>query len=49
MGGTDILGQSQHYAGVAFDVGQTLSNTERTAIRNTGIKGGRRCKPPLYK
>ena len=31
----DILGQSQHYAGVAFDVGQTLSNEERTAIRNT--------------
>ena len=24
--------QSQHYAGVAFDVGQTLSNTRRTAL-----------------
>ena len=27
-------GQSQHYAGVAFDVGQRLSNAQRNAIRN---------------
>ena len=28
-------GQSQHYAGVAFDVGQTLSNTRRNALWNS--------------
>ena len=39
-GKEDILGQSQHYAGVAFDVGQTLSNTQRTAIRNTARNSG---------
>ena len=33
-------GQSQHYAGVAFDVAQTLSNSERTAIRNTARNSG---------
>lgn len=32
--------QSQHYAGVAFDVGQTLSNTQRNRIRNTAISSG---------
>ncbi len=26
--------QSQHYAGVAFDAGQTLSNSERNNLRN---------------
>ena len=26
--------QSQHYAGVAFDVGQALSNSERNRLRN---------------
>ena len=35
--------RSQHYAGVAFDVGQSLTQTERTAIynaaRNTGAWG----------
>ena len=40
LGREDIHGQSQHYAGVAFDVGQTLSNTERTAIRNTARNSG---------
>ena len=30
-------GQSQHYAGVAFDVGQTLNNLERTRLRTTAI------------
>ena len=40
LGKEDILGQSQHYAGVAFDVGQTLSNTQRTAIRNTARNSG---------
>ena len=29
--------QSQHYAGVAFDVGQTLSNLQRNILRNTAI------------
>ena len=29
--------QSQHYAGVAFDVGQTLSNAQRNRLRNTAI------------
>lgn len=32
--------QSQHYAGVAFDAGQTLSNSERTRLRNTAINSG---------
>ncbi len=27
--------QSQHYAGVAFDVGQTLSNSQRTRLWNS--------------
>ena len=27
--------QSQHYAGVAFDAGQALSNSERNRLRNT--------------
>jgi len=29
--------QSQHYAGVAFDVGQRLSNSQRDAIRRSAI------------
>ncbi len=32
--------QSQHYAGVAFDVGQLLSNPQRTALRNSAINSG---------
>lgn len=32
--------QSQHYAGTAFDVGQTLSNSERKAIRNAATNSG---------
>ena len=36
----DILGQSQHYAGVSFDVGQKLTNAQRTAMRNTAINSG---------
>ena len=29
--------QSQHYAGVAFDVGQTLSDIQRNNLRNVAI------------
>lgn len=32
--------QSQHYAGTAFDVGQTLTNAQRAAIRNVAITSG---------
>lgn len=32
--------QSQHFAGVAFDVGQRLTNAQRTAIRNVAISSG---------
>lgn len=32
--------QSQHYAGVAFDVGQRLSNSQRNRIRNVAISSG---------
>lgn len=32
--------QSQHYAGVAFDAGQVLSNSERNRLRNTAINSG---------
>ena len=32
--------QSQHYAGVAFDVGQLLSNTQRNLLRNSAINSG---------
>ncbi len=32
--------QSQHYAGVAFDVGQILSNEERNRLRNSAISSG---------
>ncbi len=32
--------QSQHYAGVAFDVGQRLSNAERNRLRNLASESG---------
>ena len=32
--------QSQHYAGVAFDVGQNLNNTQRAQIRTLAAKSG---------
>jgi hypothetical protein len=32
--------QSQHYAGVAFDAGQVLSNSERNRLRNTARSSG---------
>ena len=32
--------QSQHYAGVAFDVGQTLSSTQRRVLWNSAINSG---------
>ena len=32
--------QSQHYAGVAFDVGQTLSNSRRIALWNSANSSG---------
>ena len=31
---------SQHYAGVAFDVGQSLSSTDRQKIYNTAVATG---------
>jgi hypothetical protein len=36
----DTVGQSQHYAGTAFDVGQTLSATRRTALWNSANSSG---------
>ena len=36
----DIGNQSQHYAGVAFDVGQTLSQTRRRALWNSANSSG---------
>lgn len=32
--------QSQHYAGTAFDVGQTLSNAQRAVLRNSARNSG---------
>lgn len=32
--------QSQHYAGVSFDVAQTFSNADRNALRNSAISSG---------
>lgn len=32
--------QSQHYAGVAFDVGQRLSNAERDVLRRSAVSSG---------
>ena len=40
LGRVGHSGQSGHYAGVAFDVAQTLSNSQRTAIRNTARNSG---------
>jgi hypothetical protein len=31
---------SQHYAGLAFDVGQNLSNSGRTTMRNLAVNSG---------
>ena len=33
--------QSQHYAGVAFDAGQALSNSQRNRLRNTASSSRR--------
>ena len=33
-------GQSQHYAGTAFDVGQTLTNAQRAVLRNSAESSG---------
>ena len=35
-----ILGQSQHYAGTAFDVGQTWSNATRASLRSLANSSG---------
>ena len=32
--------QSQHYAGVAFDVGQTLTNAQRLVLYNSAVNSG---------
>ncbi|MDD2628387.1 MAG: peptidoglycan-binding domain-containing protein [Clostridia bacterium] len=32
--------QSQHYAGVSFDVGHNLTNAERVSMRNLAIRSG---------
>lgn len=32
--------QSQHYAGVAFDVGQKMTNAQRNRLRNSAISSG---------
>lgn len=32
--------QSQHYAGTAFDVGQTLTNSQRAVLRNSALNSG---------
>ena len=32
--------QSQHYAGTAFDVGQGLTNAQRTGLRNSAVNSG---------
>lgn len=36
----DIGNQSQHYAGTAFDVGQTLTNIQRRVLRNSARNSG---------
>ena len=36
----DILGQSQHYSGTAFDVGQTWSNVNRASLRSLATSSG---------
>ena len=40
LGKVDILGQSQHYAGTAFDVGQTWSNATRASLRSLASSSG---------
>lgn len=35
-----IGNQSQHYAGTAFDVGQTLTNAQRSVLRNSARNSG---------
>lgn len=35
-----ILGQSQHYAGTAFDVAQLWTNERRAALRTSAINSG---------
>ena len=35
-----VYTQSQHYAGVAFDVGQTLSTTQRNRLYNSAVNSG---------
>ena len=37
LNGINCITQSQHYAGVAFDAGQALSNSERNRLRNTAV------------
>lgn len=36
----DILGQSQHYAGTAFDVAQLWTNERRAQLRTSAINSG---------
>ena len=40
LGKADILGQSQHYAGTAFDVAQGWTNARRAALRTSAINSG---------
>lgn len=40
LGREDILGQSQHYAGTAFDVAQGWTNARRAALRTSAINSG---------
>lgn len=40
LGRVDILGQSQHYAGTAFDVAQLWTNERRAALRTSAINSG---------
>ena len=38
--GSTVWAQSQHYAGVAFDVGQRLTQTQRTRLWNSANNSG---------
>ena len=38
--GSTVWAQSQHYAGVAFDVGQTLTQSQRTRLWNSANNSG---------
>ena len=38
--GINCVTQSQHYAGVAFDIGQTLSSRERNRLREAASSFG---------